>query len=73
MSDMREFGGQERKGKFLQIRGEVLKLMENKGLKEWDAVHILASAMNELLAPRGEQVIVIMRPLLAYSDANAKV
>ena len=73
MSGIREFGGQGRKDEFLQIRREVLKLMENKGLKEWDAVHILSSALNELLVPGGDQAVITIRPLLAYPDVDDKI
>ena len=73
MPDIRELDRQERKDDFLRIRGEVLELMERRGVERWDAAHVLTSAMNELLAPGGDQAVVIMRPLLAYSEANAKI
>ena len=58
---------------FTKRRDQIVKIMEEAGASEWEAAGIAASALNEFLAPGGRQAIVILRPLLAYREAEDRV
>lgn len=49
------------KGKFLQCRNEIVKVLEKDRADAWERVRVLASAMNEILTPDGHQITVIPR------------
>lgn len=59
--------------KFLQCRNEVLELLRKNKAEKWNAAYVLSSALNELLAVDGEQAIIVIRPLLAYHEAENKI
>jgi len=57
----------------LKCRKAVLDVLEKYNAEGFIAVGILASAMNEILAPRRDQAIVTLRPLLAYPESDDKI
>ncbi len=61
------------KERFMECRVDVLETLKKHQAEKWHAVRILSSAMNELLAPDGEQVVVTLRPLLTYHEADDKI
>ena len=61
------------KDSFLQCRNEILALLKRNKAEKWSAARILSSALNELLAADGEQAVIVIRPLLAYPEADDKI
>lgn len=61
------------KDTFLRCRNDILELVRKNEAEKWDAARLLSSALNELLAADGEQAVVIIRPLLAYREADDKI
>ena len=61
------------KDSFLQCRNEILEILKKHEAEKWNAVRILSSAMNETLAPDGDQAVVILRPLLVYHEVDDKI
>lgn len=59
--------------KFLQCRNEIIALLKRNEAEKWNAARILSSALNELLVTDGEQAVVVIRPLLAYPEADDKI
>ena len=57
----------------MQCRNEILEILKKHEAEKWNAVRILSSAMNEILAPDGEQAVIVIRPLLTYPDADDKI
>lgn len=65
--------GKKKGDTFLQCRNDILELVRKNEAEKWNAVHLLSSALNERLAVDGEQAVVIIRPLLAYREADDKI
>lgn len=61
--------GRRREDSFFEIRANILALVE--GIEKAEAVCLLASAMNERLAPGGYGATVLLR-CLASSEGNEK-
>ena len=62
-----------KKEQFLECRVDVLETLKKHEAEKWNAMRILSSAMNELLAPDGEQAVITLRPLLVYHEADDKI
>ena len=58
---------------FLRCRNDILELVRKNEAEKWHVARFLSSALNELLAADGEQDVVIIRPLLAYREADDKI
>lgn len=58
---------------FLRCRNDILELVRKNEAEKWHVARLLSSALNELLAADGEQDVVIIRPLLAYREADDKI
>lgn len=65
--------GEKKGDTFLQCRNDILELVRKNEAEKWNAVRLLSSALNERLAVDGEQAVVIIRPLLAYREADDKI
>lgn len=61
------------KDRFLQCRNEIVKVLEKEKADAWERVKVLASAMNEILAPDGHQAVITLRPLLVYREVENKI
>ena len=59
--------------KFLQCRDEILDVLKKYKADTWDHVRVLASAINEDLAPNGHQAVITLRPLLTYPEVENKI
>ena len=46
--------------KFLQCRDEILDVLKKYKADTWDHVRVLASAINEDLAPNGHQAVITL-------------
>lgn len=61
------------KKEFMSCRDGILEILAKYQVERWHAARVLSSAMNELLAPDGEQAVITLRPLLAYHEPDDKV
>ena len=59
--------------KFLQCRDEILDVLKKYKADTSDHVRVLASAINEDLAPNGHQAVITLRPLSAYHEVENKM
>lgn len=59
--------------KFLQCRDEILDVLKKHEADNWDRVRVLVSAINEDLAPNGQQAVITLRPLLTYPEVENKI
>lgn len=57
----------------MQCRNEIVKVLEKDRADVWECARVLASAMNEILAPNGHQAVITLRPLLVYREAENKI
>ncbi len=59
--------------KIIGYRDAILEVLKQRDAETWDAARALACALNELLAPRGEQAVITLRPLLTYHEVENKI